>query len=526
MKVTQVSRRRALGLLTGSAAALTAKRAAAADTAPLTFAPGPYKAAAESFRQYVVPDWFRDAKFGIWAHWGPQCVPAHGDWYAHRMYEEGSRAYKSHLAEYGHPSKFGYKDIVKLWTADKLDPNYLLGLYKKAGARYFTSMGVHHDNFDLWNSKYQPRWNAVATGPKKDIVGQFQQAAQFHGLKFGVSDHLWFSYKFLAISKAFDREGTLTGVPYDGNDPRYEDLYHDPGAVKLAFEKPVVSEEGISEAWKQRYFLRIKDMLTRYQPDLWYTDGPLSFGKAGLTLLAHHYNMSAAKNGGKADVVYTGKNPPFAAGRNYTCDAGGCVLDLERGVAAGIMPDPWQTDTCIGGWFYDRDVTYKTPKIVIDMLVDIVSRNGNLMLNFPLTNSGELDAAEMKILGEITAWMEVNSEAIHGTRPWKIFGAGPSTQAAGGEMNERNRKPMTAGDVRFTAKKNAVYAFVMGWPEKETLLAPLGTVGPQAPGKIVNVELLGHEGRISWAQEAGGLRVQMPAEKPCDHAVAIKATLG
>jgi len=520
----KITRRSAVGLLAGSAGALTGRRAAAEPA--LAIAPGPYQPSAESFRQYVVPDWYRDAKFGIWAHWGPQCVPAHGDWYAHRMYEEGSRVYKSHLEEYGHPSKAGYKDIVKLWKADRLDPNYLLGMYKKAGARYFTSMGVHHDNFDLWNSKYQPRWNAVATGPGKDIVGQFQKAAQYHGLKFGVSDHLWFSYKFLAISKASDKEGPLKGVPYDGNDPRYFDLYHDQDATKLAYEKPVVSEEGISEAWKEQYFLRIRDLLTQYQPDLWYTDGPLSFGKVGLSLLAHHYNMSAAKRGGKADVVYTGKNPPFAAGLDYTCDAGGCVLDLERGVAAGIMPQPWQTDTCIGGWFYDRDVTYKTPKIVIDMLVDIVSRNGNLLLNFPLTNSGELDSEEMKILSEITAWMGVNSEAIHGTRPWKIFGAGPAIQTTGGPMNERNRKPMTAADLRFTAKGNTVYAFSMGWPEKEALLAPLGTASPQAPGKIVNVELLGHKERISWTQESGGLKIQLPGEKPCDHAVAFKVTRG
>jgi alpha-L-fucosidase len=519
----KITRRHAVALLAGSMPAVSARRAAA-QTA-LEIAPGPFQPSGESFRQYQCPDWFRDAKFGIWAHWGPQCVPAHGDWYANRMYDEGTRIYKSHLEEYGHPSKFGYKDIVKLWKADKLDTDSLLAMYKKAGARYFMCMGVHHDNFDLWNSKYQPRWNAVATGPRKDIVGLFQKSAQKQGLRFGVSDHLWFSYKFLAISKRSDKEGPFKGVPYDGNDPQYEDLYHDREAAKLAYEKLTVSEIGIDEDWKQQYFHRIKDMLTQYQPDLWYTDGPLSFGKVGLSLLAHHYNMSAAKHGGKVDVVYTGKNPPFAAGLDYTCDAGGCVLDLERGVASGIMPDPWQTDTCIGGWFYDTNVTYKTPKIVLDMLVDIVSRNGNLMLNFPLQNSGELDAAELKILSEITAWMAVNSEAIHGTRPWKIFGTGPSTQVSAGPMNERNRKPLTADDVRFTAKGKSLYAFVMGWPEKEAVLTPLGLSSPQAPGKIVNVELLGHQGRVPWQQDASGLRVQMPVEKPCDYAIALKATL-
>jgi alpha-L-fucosidase len=316
-------------------------------------------------------------------------------------------------------------------------------------------------------------------------------------------------------------------VPYDGNDPQYEDLYHDPAAAKLAYAKVEVNEDLMTDAWKQRYFLRIKDMLTQYQPDLWYTDGPLSFGTLGMNLLAHHYNMSAAKHGGVPNVVYTGKNPPFAEGgrHNFTCEAGGCVLDLERGVAAGIMDDPWQTDTCIGNWFYDTGATYKTPKTIVDMLVDIVSRNGNLMLNFPLPNSGELDPQAMKILSDITAWMDVNSEGIHGTRPWKIFGSGPSTQVTGGPLNERNRKPMTAADVRFTSKGKSIYAFIMGVPDKEAVITALGTSSPQTPGKIAAVELLGHKERLQWTQTATGLTVQIPDRKPSDHAIALKVIL-
>ena len=502
-----------------AALALMARRGSG-QSAAIDIAPGPFEPSGESFRKYQVPAWFRDAKFGIWAHWGPQSAPEQGDWYARHMYEEGSRIYNYHVQNFGHPSKVGYKDVVGTWKADRFDADHLVSLYKQAGAKYFVSLGVHHDNFDLWNSKYQPRWNALATGPKKDIVGLFQKAAAKQGLKFGVSDHLWISYKWLAISKASDKQGPLAGISYDGNDPQNFDLYHDADAKPLATARLTVDDIGISEAWKQHYFLRIRDMLSQYQPDLWYTDGPLAFGKVGLSLLAHHYNLSARKHGGKPEVVYTGKMPPFVVGKvDYDCDAGMCVLDLERGVANGIMPNPWQTDTCIGNWHYQRGITYKTPKTVVDMLVDIVSRNGNLLLNFPLPNNGELDPQELGVLSGITDWMRVNSEGIHGTRPWKMFGTGPGALAKGGEMSERNRKPLTGEDVRFTTKGKDVYAFVMDWPGKEAFVSAL------AGEPVRNVEMLGFKGKLDWKLEPAGLRVQMPAEKPCDQAVALKIAM-
>jgi alpha-L-fucosidase len=202
-------------------------------------------------------------------------------------------------------------------------------------------------------------------------------------------------------------------------------------------------------------------------------------------------------------------------------------MDIERGLAEGISANPWQTDTCLGTFHYDKTYlekgTYKSPKRVIDMLVDIVSRNGNLLLNFPLPNSGALDSAELKTLDEITRWMAVNSEGIHSTRPWKIFGEGPGTKTAavpGQRFNENSRKDLTAEDVRFTTKGNALYAFVMGWPEKETVIKPLGTAS--AGMKVANVALLGFPGKLKWTQEAEGLKVQMPQEKPCDHVITLK----
>jgi alpha-L-fucosidase len=510
----------------GAAGAAAWRRADADQFPGFEIAKGPFQATRESLKAYRVPDWFRDAKFGIWAHWGPQSAAEYGDWYARRMYFQGERQYEYHVKTYGHPSKFGFKDVISTWKADQFDADRLMELYKKAGAKYFCSMAVHHDNFDLWNSKYQPRWNAVASGPKKDIVGLFRKAAMKQGMKFAVSEHLGFSYNWMAAAHTSDKTGPLAGVPYDGADPQYADLYH---ALPKDYDYSKLTPLGMSldspDSWKQLYFKRIKDLIDQYEPDLLYTDGGITFEEYGLNLLAHLYNASAMRNQGKVESIYTSKS-------RRDCVEGTCVLDFERGLAAGISADPWQTDTCIGGWHYDKTIyengRYKRPKMVIDMLVDIVSRNGNLLLNFPLPNSGALDSAELKVLDEITRWMAVNGEGIYGTRPWKMFGDGPVATApppvagarGGPRFGEQARKDLNAEEVRFTSKGNTLYAFVMGWPEKEALIKPLGT---NAAGmKVANVALLGFPGKLQWTQEAGGLKVQMPQEKPCDHAIALK----
>src|SRR6202521_1946533 len=217
-----ITRRSALGLLAAAPAA-TLRRATASQLTGLDIQPGPFQGTRESLKEYQIPEWFRDAKFGIWAHWGPQSAPEQGDWYARRMYEEGSRYYKFHVERFGHPSKAGFKDVIPTWKGEEFDADNLMGMYKKAGAKYFMSMGVHHDNFDLWDSKYQPRWNAVATGPKKDIVGMWKKAVQKAGLKFAVSEHLSNSYNWFAVSHGADKDGPMAGVPYDGADSAYSD---------------------------------------------------------------------------------------------------------------------------------------------------------------------------------------------------------------------------------------------------------------------------------------------------------------
>ncbi|HLH03823.1 MAG TPA: alpha-L-fucosidase [Bryobacteraceae bacterium] len=475
---------------------------------------GPFEGTRRSLSAYEIPEWFRDAKFGIWAHWGPQSAIEDGDWYARNMYMQGSPQYNYHVETYGHPSKFGYKDTIPAWHAQQFEPEALMELYKNAGAKYFFSMGVHHDNFDLWNSKHQ-RWNSVNMGPKKDIVGLWKRAAQNHGLKFGVSEHLWITYKWFSTSHGSDATGPLAHQPYDGANPENFDLYVASDEVDNKLDW---NESGIPWWWKRHWYARIRDLVDNYQPDLLYTDGALPFEDYGLNLVAHHYNLSARKNGGKAQTVYFSK-------RVEDTTHGIATLDVERGVVDSIWPRPFQTDTCIGDWHYKRGIRYKTPKTVIDLLVDIVSRNGNLLLNFPLPASGALDLEERNVLAGITEWMGINAEAIHGTRPWKIFGESPAAAAStekSSSFNERERKDLTAEDVRFTTKGDVLYAFVMGWPQYEAVIKPLAVGGPLRVGKIGRVELLGHAGPLEFAQNEAGLRVVLPPQKPCDYAVVFR----
>jgi alpha-L-fucosidase len=528
------TRRQAMGVLAGGVAAGLVPglipsgfaQNAAPSTAPV-IPPGPFKGTRESLQAaYKVPDWYRDAKFGMWAHWGPQSAAEYDDWYARRMYIQGEPQYEYHVKTYGHPSKFGFKDVVATWKADKFDPDALIPMYKKAGARYFCSMGVHHDNFDLWNSKHQPRWNAVASGPKKDIVGMFREATRKAGLRFAISEHLSNSFSWFASSHLSDKTGPLAGVAYDGADPQWGDLYHDYSKMPPNFAQTTANSAMGRidyEPWKRNYFERIIDLIDQHQPDLLYTDGGIPYGDYGYSILAHLYNTAARKNGGVCDAVYTSKSRPDAA-------AGICVLDRERGIEATISPAPWQTDTCIGNWhyhklIYERD-GYKTPKFIVDMLVDIVSCNGNLMLNVPLPNSGMPDDKELRVVSAITDWMNVNSEGIYATRPYKIPGDGPApaapaTNQARGRFSEASRQPLTAQHVRYTTKGDTLYAFVMGWPGKEAVIPSLRTGAPQGVGKIQNVELLG-AGKVPFTQDGTSLRIQLPEKQPSQHAVTFK----
>ena len=476
----------------------------AATQAPvqLTTVPGPFRPDAESLKTYRAPDWFRDAKFGIWSHWGPQAVPRAGDWYARYMYVYGTNQYKHHLEHYGHPSKHGYKDIIDLWKAEKFDPDALMALYKKAGARYFVSMGVHHDNFDLWDSRYH-EWNAVKKGPKRDIVGDWKKAASKAGLRFGVSEHLGASYNWWAPSHGYDQAWPMLGVSYDGADPKYASLYHRAHDEAYRDSKTWYTTD---KRFHQEWFNRITDLVTRYQPDLLYTDGGIPFGDVGRTLVANFYNASIANHGGKLEAVYDHKD--IGSGE-FIREAG--VQDVERGVMEGINPLPWQTDTSIGDWFYSEGYKYKTATDVVHMLADIVSKNGNLLLNVVQYPDGSLPPEAMQFLQEMAAWMSVNGDAIYGTRPWKIFGEGP-TKAAAGHFKEDT--VYTPQDIRFTTKGSALYATTLGTPTAQVRILSLGRKAGLETRPVKAVALLGSKAPLRWEQTDDALVIQLPASLP------------
>lgn len=473
---------------------------------------GPFKPTEESLKEYKYPDWFRDAKFGIWAHWGPQAVPRQGDWYAKNIYVEGSGQNKYHVANYGTPSKFGYKDIIPLWKAEKWDPEKLMALYKRAGAKYFVSMGSHHDNFFLWNSKIH-RWNAVNMGPHKDVVGLWQKAAKKEGLKFGVSEHLAASYTWYQSAHKADTAGAYKGVPYDGNDPQYADLYHTkaaPGDNGWLTTNPL---------WMKEWYADVKELVDTYHPDLLYSDSKLPFDEVGRSMLANFYNGNIAYTDGKPTAVYNCKEP----------SGGKWAQDVERGVLDSISTYPWQTDTSIGDWYYKTGQKYRSGTEVIQMLVDIVSKNGNLLINVVQTPEGDLEQDVLTIIEQIAAWMPANGEGIYGTRPWKIYGEGPSTikanQAKGRFGGLSDTHAYQPADIRFTTKGNNLYAFCMDAPNSDIRITSLGTSSKLGDKKIATVKLLGSNEKLQWKQEAGSLVITKPSAVPAWKVMCFKIEL-
>ncbi len=479
----------------------------------LPIAGGPFEPTASSLKTYEAPEWFRDAKFGIWAHWGPQAVARSGDWYARWMYVPGHPHYTHHLEHYGHPSEFGYKDIIQLWKAEKLDTEALMDLYVAAGAKYFVSMGVHHDNFDLWNSRHH-RWNAVAMGPKRDIVGAWRDAARRRGLRFGVSEHLGASHNWFYPSHQYDQFWPKIGVDYDGADPQYADLYHP------KHDEPY---KGNGETWyttnpafHQVWFNRIRDLVDTYEPDLLYTDGGIPFGKVGRSLVAHYYNSSIARHG-RLEAVYTTKD--LGSGEFYA-EAG--VQDVERGVMSGINARPWQTDTSNGDWYYAEGTKYKTAAEVIRVLADVVSKNGNLLLNVVLYPDGTLPPESQTLLSELADWMKVNGEAIHGTRPWTVYGEGPTETAAGAFKENAD---YTAEDIRFITKGDALYAITLGEPRRRVIINSLGRAAGHDRRAVQSVHLMGVAEQLKFQQTDAALVIDLPRRLPTRHASAFRVSL-
>jgi alpha-L-fucosidase len=549
-----LTRRRLMQLLAGGIPAAALPRAfvtADAPTQPATRprAAGPFEPTWESLKQYRTPTWFRDAKFGIWAHWTAQCVPEQGDWYARRMYVQGDAVATFHRQHYGHPSRFGFMEIDNLWKAEHWDPEALLDLYVKAGARYFVALANHHDNFDAYDSTHHG-WNSVRIGPKKDIVGTWARLARQRGLRFGVTNHSAHAWHWFQPAYGYDPEGELAGVRYDAFRLRREDgrgtWWDGLDPQELYTGRNMVMPDGIAtikdaNAWHnehdrkwsedppannpafvEKWFVRCQELIDKYQPDLLYFDDTeLPLGQAGLDIAAHFYNANLrAHRTLEAVLTSKGLKPDHE---------GTMVLDIERGRADRVLPLPWQTDTCIGDWHYRRatleEHRYKSAEAIIAMLVDIVSKNGNLLLNIPLRGDGTIDEDERQVLDGLAQWMTTNGEAIYRTRPFTVFGEGPPDVRGAANFNENAARPYTAEDIRFTTKGDTLYAFALRWPADGRLaIKTLAQDGSPYPKKIGQIELLGGGGApLRFTRDNDRLLITLPP-RPTKFVATLKIT--
>ena len=522
----------------------------------LPVTPGPYEPTWESIEQNYpgTPAWLREAKFGIWVHFGPQSAGESGDWYARRLYIPGTYAYNNHLSKYGHPSDVGYKEVLKDWNPEKLNPEELVEIYREAGARFLIIQGVHHDQFDNWDSKYQP-WNSSNLGPKRDLLGEWEQAARNVGIRFGVTFHHEYSWWWWQTAFQSDTTGDNAGVPYDGNltladgqgkwwegmDPRLLygiNLREYNGVASAANSAWSPPSAGIFQnhldfvEWYAKWWaLRMMDVVDKYQPDFIYTDGtdqqPFSGYGTGTGykcdamqhVIADFYNKTLARRG--VDDVFS-----IVKFRHKT---NGTVNTQEGSIPGGIKTDQdWIAETPVGDWFYGPNFTYSSDA-VIRYLLEEVSRDGNIGLCVSLMPDGSLDSGSSNMLREIGQWMRINGEGIYGSHAWAMLGEGASgvlNVLPGGKLgwNQANHQ-FYATDFRFTVGKDgSLYAYCMTVPSVGTQLSitSLGTSSNLLAEPINSVSLLGYEGAIAWSQDADALRITCPDSMDFHTAICFK----
>jgi alpha-L-fucosidase len=480
---------------------------------PLPVAPGPYSPNWGAIsRLYTVPEWWRDAKFGAWAHWDPQSMPEQGDWYARGMYMQGNGQYNYHLNHFGHPTEYGYKDICHNWVIDRWKPEELMDLFVEMGARYFMAMGVHHDNFDCWDSAYQP-WNSVRVGPKVDVVGTWEKAARRRGLRFGIGFHhspgrTW--GQFMPVRYTSDKKGPKQGVPYDalqtildgraewweGMDP--VDLY---GPVHT-------SKDPLLSPFANQFMWRVDDAISKYHPDVIYFDEHagdsqvdlgvhMGLGFLAPPLAANYYNKSHQWNHGKMDVVLNLKG----VGGRYNSFQNSpellpfvdrsLVKSTEAIIESQIMAYPFQTETSIADWHYRTGQRYMDARSVIRSLMQNVSRNGTLLLNICQHGRGDLDPQLIQICKDVGAWLKIHGEAVYASRPFEVFGDNA---------------------VCYTRNQGKVYVTVLDWQGGPITLKALHAGGATL-GKVSKVEMLGSDVALTFAQDEQGLTVT-PSEAP------------
>jgi len=451
---------------------------------------GPFRPDWASLKGYTSPAWYDDAKFGIFIHWGVYSVPAFGsEWYSRNMYQKGTKEFAHHVATYGPQSRFGYKDFVPMFKAEHFDADAWASLFREAGARYVVPVAEHHDGFAMYDSRLSD-WTAVKKGPKRDVIGLLAKAVRAQGMHFGVSSHRaehdWF----------FDGG---RHVDSDVNDPANAELYG-PAVDHLSKHDENLADDWtyVSQAWLDDWLARTAELIDDYHPDLIYFDwwiGHPTFRNTLPTLLSYYYNDGTKRDG----VVVNYKLGDFPEGAG--------TLDIERGQLTGIHATHWQTDTSISNdsWGYVEHDTYKSPTFIIHLLADVVSKNGNLMLNIGPRADGTIPQGAQDTLRSIGRWLKVNGEAIYGSKPWRLYGEGP-TEVVGGTFQDTKTKPYTAQDFRFTTGNGNLYAIELGWPANG--MATVRSIRPDE--KVTRVQLLADGSTVPFTQDAGGLHLRLP----------------
>jgi alpha-L-fucosidase len=471
---------------------------------------GPYRPDWESLQKYEVPAWYEDAKFGIFIHWGAYSVPAFGnEWYPRNMYRPGTEEYKHQIATYGPVDKFGYKDFLPMFKAEHFDPAAWAELFKKAGAKYVVPVAEHHDGFAMYDSGLSD-WTAAKMGPHRDVIGDLGKAVRAAGLHFGISSHRVEHNFFLGVGRA---------IPSDVNDAQYAAFYGpahnwlaNPGGTPLSNDFTYVST-----AWANDWLARGAELVEKYRPDVVYFDwwiGQASI-RPNLARFAAFYYNSSLQYGDHIGVINY---------KDYAMQEHSAVLDLERGQLGDIRPLHWQTDTSVSNksWGYIEDDTFKSPEFVVHQLIDIVSKNGNLLLNIGPRSDGTIPEEVQRVLLNVGAWLNINGEAIYGTRPWRTYGEGP-TKVASGSFHDTDTANYTAEDFRFTTKGDVLYVIGFAWPTNgEALIHTLALTLGSRP--VRSVALLGSDAKVQFEQRPNGLHVQLPAQAPSHYAYALRVT--
>jgi len=470
---------------------------------------GPFRPNWDSLQKYQIPAWYQDAKFGIFLHWGVYSVPAFGnEWYPRNMYNQGTKEFAHHVATYGPQLKFGYKDFIPMFKAEHYDAKAWADLFRKAGAKYVIPVAEHHDGFAMYNSDLTD-WCAARMGPHRDTTGELAQAVRATGLHFGVSSHRAEHYFFLNTGREIDS---------DVRDPKFAAFYG-PAHAGVTDKNHLNWKGGHPDtAYLDDWMARAAEMVNKYQPEIVWFDWWIEtkeFEPYRQRFAAFYYNDAARRNS--------------TAAINYKLDAyppGAAVLDIERGQSDKILPQLWQTDTSVSvkSWGYIKDDTFRSPDSLIQELVDIVSKNGALLLNVGPKPDGTIPEQAKNVLLAMGHWLSVNGEAIYGTRPWKISGEGP-TKVVSGSFNDTATKPYTSRDIRFTTRDGVLYAIALAWPQDGKIrIESLARGSKVMETEIGGVQLLGSSDKLKWTRDNDGLEIELPAARTGEFAWAFKIT--